>query len=578
MEKNVILENLEKITDIKEDLHKSLSDIIDKTAQVFYEDDSVTAKILDGKTTRYLLVKRPEGVSVYSESKEFRSNPFSYANIKDNKIYSSVIFNIPNQKYLQAKTKEKMEQMYKDLPTEILNKLLQMESRSMRRNGNLEVTKSLFGLEEFFAVAGVPESIKKESLKNNGKLDFLIEDTELKDLDIGIISYDIGRLYDGTVSNNFNIKNKFEFNDLDNHVWVQNKKLCFSSQNFVFVADKKENDWSVYVAPYDKDILKESISLQGLIKKIDSGTVEDIKNTVLKIKDNKIVFNDPYVFDIMINELGYSTIALEDEGLIPKGVAPGLKLLSPDEYIVNSIHNYPTLYLKYSFEQSKIAVLDHVLNVIGSGSDDFERMITGKPKNFADIEPWFGEKKIYESEKNGSRKIVFESSEDTMEIEKSNDYFHNPYPNFKKRYSLVHSENYKMMSEEWKKAALDFYLYAKEFFQDKNKSKYYHYAFEMESLNKPEKSNTEEYRKLSMLYNVRINLISDMKKAFEKRTEEQINKDYGVEFKGDKTNDADICKFLENRWLKEKERIQKFLDQTITMLESDLNKTKKMKI
>ncbi len=81
-----------------------------------------------------------------------------------------------------------------------------------------------------------------------------------------------------------------------------------------------------------------------------------------------------------------------------------------------------------------------------------------------------------------------------------------------------------------------------------------------------------------MLYNVRINLISDMKKAFEKRTEEQINKDYGVEFKGDKTNDADICKFLENRWLKEKERIQKFLDQTITMLESDLNKTKKMKI
>lgn len=344
------------------------------------------------------------------------------------------------------------------------------------------------------------------------------------------------------------------------------------------MADKKDNELNVYVTPYDKDILKESMSLQALVKKIDDGTVEDIKSTVLKIKDKKVVFSDPYVFNIMINELGYSTNALEDEGLIPKGVAPGLKLLSPDEYIVNSINNYPTLYLKYSFEQSKIAVLDHVLNVIGSGSDDFERMITGKPKSFAEIENWFGENKVYEYEKNGSRKIVFESSENTMEIEKYKDYFHVPYPNFQKRYSLVYSENYKVMSDEWKKAALDFYLYAKDFFQDKNKSKHYHYAFEMESLTKPEKSDTEESRKLSRLYNTRMNLISDMKKAFEKRTEEQINKDYGVEFKGDKTNDADICKFLENRWLKEKERIQKFLDQTITMLESDLNKTKKMKI
>ncbi len=577
MERNVVLENLEKISGIKESLHKSLIELVDKTEKVFYQDDTVTAKLLDGNTNRYLLVKRPEGVSVYSESKEFKSNPFSYANVKENQIYYSVIFKVPNVEYFKSKDKEDLE-LYKELPKELLDKLLKMKSRSMRRDANLEVTSSLFGLDEFFAVVGVPEAIKKEASKNNGKLDFLIEDPEVKDLDAGIISYNIGRLYDGAVSNKFNIKNKFEFNDLDNHVWVQNKKLCFSSQNFVFMADKKDNELNVYVTPYDKDILKESMSLQALVKKIDDGTVEDIKSTVLKIKDKKVVFSDPYVFNIMINELGYSTNALEDEGLIPKGVAPGLKLLSPDEYIVNSINNYPTLYLKYSFEQSKIAVLDHVLNVIGSGSDDFERMITGKPKSFAEIENWFGENKVYEYEKNGSRKIVFESSENTMEIEKYKDYFHVPYPNFQKRYSLVYSENYKVMSDEWKKAALDFYLYAKDFFQDKNKSKHYHYAFEMESLTKPEKSDTEESRKLSRLYNTRMNLISDMKKAFEKRTEEEITKDYGVEFKGDKTNDADICKFLENRWLKEKDKIQKFLDQTITMLKTDLNKTKKMRV
>mgnify|MGYP001415321967 CR=1 FL=1 len=576
MEKNIILENLEKISGVKEDLYNHLDLALSKIDNIFYQDESATAKILEGDSNRYLLVKRPEGISVYSESKQFRSNPFSYANVKEEQIYSTVILKVPNEKYTQEKNKEIFD-TYKDLPKELIAKLIKMETRLSKRANSFTVTQSLFGLEEFLSKVGTPKSIEKAKIVNNGKLDFLIEDLSLI-LDTGIISYNIDRLYTGSVSNKFNINNKFEFNDLDNHVWVQNKKLCFSSQNFVFVVDKKDNDWNVYVAPYDKDILKESLSLQALVKKIDSGTVDDIKNTVLKIKDNKVAFIDPYVFNIMISELGYSKMALEDEGLIPKAITPGLKLLSPNEYIVNSIHNYPTLYLKYSFEQSKIAVLDHVLNVIGSGSDDFERMIMGKPQLFSDIEPWFGENKVYELEKNGSRNIVFEDSADTMEIKKDKDYYHIPYPNFQKRYSLVHSENYKVMSDDWKKAALDFYLYAKDFFQDKNKSKFYHYAFEIESLTKPEKTDTEEYKKLSRLYNTRMNLISDMKKAFEKKTEDQITKDYGVEFIGGKTNDADICKFLENRWLKEKTKIEQFLDETITMLEGDLNKTKKMKM
>ena len=57
----------------------------------------------------------------------------------------------------------------------------------------------------------------------------------------------------------------------------------------------------------------------------------------------------------------------------------------------------------------------------------------------------------------------------------------------------------------------------------------------------------------------------------------QISKDYEVEFVGDKTKDEDIMKFLEKRWFKEKERIEKFIDETISMIETDLNKTKKIK-
>ena len=72
-------------------------------------------------------------------------------------------------------------------------------------------------------------------------------------------------------------------------------------------------------------------------------------------------------------------------------------------------------------------------------------------------------------------------------------------------------------------------------------------------------------------------LVSDIKTRFEKMSVEQISKDYEVEFLGDKTKDEDIMKFLEKRWFKEKERIEKFVDETISMIETDLNKTKKMK-
>ena len=72
-------------------------------------------------------------------------------------------------------------------------------------------------------------------------------------------------------------------------------------------------------------------------------------------------------------------------------------------------------------------------------------------------------------------------------------------------------------------------------------------------------------------------LVSDIKTRFEKMSVEQISKDYEVEFVGDKTKDEDIMKFLEKRWFKEKERIEKFIDETISMIETDLNKTKKIK-
>ena len=115
------------------------------------------------------------------------------------------------------------------------------------------------------------------------------------------------------------------------------------------------------------------------------------------------------------------------------------------------------------------------------------------------------------------------------------------------------------------------------FFQDKEKRKSYNYCFEIDNYNPDSANGTNFLLTENNISNHMKSLVSDIKTRFEKMSVEQISKDYEVEFLGDKTKDEDIMKFLEKRWFKEKERIEKFVDETISMIETDLNKTKKMK-
>lgn len=49
-------------------------------------------------------------------------------------------------------------------------------------------------------------------------------------------------------------------------------------------------------------------------------------------------------------------------------------LLTPEQFIKRAICQYPTLFTKNSFEESKFAVLDQLLNVIGNGIRDDEEL------------------------------------------------------------------------------------------------------------------------------------------------------------------------------------------------------------
>lgn len=555
-EKNIILDNLEKNKELTHYLWNALDNIVNDSTPSFFKDDEINSKILEHNKIYYLIIKYPHGIKVYSDnSKKY----FDEQKIKNEQIYSNLILSVPDEKSKEKAIHELNEKL-KNIPVESHSLYQRIYGRDIKEKYLLNTTSSLFSFNNF--MKSVNNLIDSKSVKSFDIYDLNVnEDFEF---DVETLNYKLNQIYNGLSKNKINLKNKFEFNDLDNHVWLQNDKICFSSQNFVFVASKSNEDWNVYITPTYEKSFKNLLSIKSLISKINDNSINDIENTAIKIIDGKVVFTDYSMTSIFMGELSYNLDALEEEEIINKEIPPGFKLLSPNEYITRSIISYPTLYLKYDFEQSKMAVLGHMFNTIGSGTHDFINTITGKPLDFNTIKDFFGDIAVYQYQKNGKSKLITNLNDEdenfVYPIEKDINYFHNPYPNFQKQYSLVYSSNYPLMDNEWKRAALDFYLYCKDFFNNPERSKTYHYSFEFDSLDSLSDSQKRD--------------IKDMKQRIHNLSAKKISKDYGTEFIGSPKNDDDIANFLKNRWLKEKEKIYKFLDETISMLEKDLNLTK----
>lgn len=555
-EKNVILDNLEKNKELTHYLWNTLDNIVNDSTPSFFKNDEINSKILEHNKIYYLIIKYPHGIKVYSnESKKY----FDEQKIKDEQIYSTLILSLPDEKSKEKEVQE-LNETLKTVPVKDHPLYQRIYGRDIKEKYLLNTTSSIFSFNNF--INSVNNLIDSKSVKPFDIYELNVN--EEFNFDVGTLNFKLNQIYNGLVTHKINLKNKFEFNDLDNHIWLQNDKICFSSQNFVFVASKSNEDWSVYITPtYDKTF-KNLLSIKSLISKINDNSINDIENTAIKIIDGKVVFTDYSMTSIFMGELSYNLDALEEEKIINKEIPPGFKLLSPNEYITKSIISYPTLYLKYDFEQSKMAVLGHMFNTIGSGTHDFINTITGKPLDFNTIKDFFGDVPVYQYEKNGQSKLVTHLTDDqenfVYPIEKDINHFHTPYPNFQKQYSLVYSSNYSLMDNEWKQAALDFYLYCKDFFNNPERSKTYNHSFEFDSFDTLSDSQKSE--------------ITDMKKIIHNLSLKQISKNYGTEFFGDPKNDEDIANFLQNIWLKEKEKIYKFLDKTISMLEKDLNLTK----
>ncbi len=539
MSRNIILENLEEDKQLKENLIKHIHDVFNKS-DIYFSNEKVNAVLKTGDGQSFLFIKTEKSLSVYMDC---NTPAFEHINY-DHPFYSKIV-QIPDNTYVNKFMEKEMESV-KQMGEKAQEIFLKIAKSTIKNDRELKfkITDSIYALEKFFKTVDYPEGWKKEQHNDWKNL--------LKGIDL---SFEIEMIKKYTeviekcaLDNEWTKTNKYDFNDLDNKIWIEKDYLCLTTQNDGCII-KTGKDLEVIMIDYKG--MKEHQSIHEIFEKIKNKTLNDTENRVLRLEEGQISYADIYCIDNVINTIEHAAGNLLYNKLIESIFLENEKLLTADEYAIKSIANYPGLYLKNSYEESKHAVMEHVFNVIGTGSSEFKEYIKGIPVEYSKIENLFGDKKVYERKVNEKLKIEFDEKEGSHLINKNSHW--NPYPNFQKKYSVVHSEVFKDVDLSWKKAAFDYYKKAKEYFNDEKKFKDYHSYFPNENLNKKQKKT-----------------INEMKNRFEHLTEEQISKNYEVEFIGKKNNDSDIIHFMNRWWEKDKKKINEFIDETLKMLECDL--------
>lgn len=272
---------------------------------------------------------------------------------------------------------------------------------------------------------------------------------------------------------------------------------------------------------------------------------------------------------------------MKSSPLAPLDDTPVLRLMTADEAFNVAINTYPSLYTAATLELAQFKFFDQVFNVIGNGTSTIEEFAEhyALPPENADLTQGFPEKYIGTTplyyvytevvEEHGWRSPKYGTdlaglyTED--EIKAMPHVLHSvlsnrdevkgqsrfvPYPNFKKRYSLVWNVDMGSIDPSWSEAALRFYGFAKTFFESDDAHAY------SDAVPKDPSRRVADYEEAF----ARCRKPGMSEGAYRAA----ISEAYELEYTGD-TEDF-ICR----RWAIEKARILDFLEETIGMLENVL--------
>jgi hypothetical protein len=239
-----------------------------------------------------------------------------------------------------------------------------------------------------------------------------------------------------------------------------------------------------------------------------------------------------------------------------------MKLFTPEQYTKYQIVKYPALFsgVGTTYEIARVRIMDQLFNVIGNGILDDDDLLNTLEYNsdWKSYSSKYFEQEIYyvadeeiklgaptsmlaEDVSKWKPKMLFERNKILTSMPISQ---FDPYPNFKKEYSLAYKcPLFLSLEKNWITEAIWFYEQCKEFF--KSTPGLYHYAFPKDNDN-----------------NDRI--VREQEEYFGNRTHEEISKSWKYPY------DGDTHKFLTGKWQKELVSINEFIDNSIKLLNGKL--------
>lgn len=327
----------------------------DKYKGYMYEDKQ--------NKTYYLILETKEITGVYTTEKSSYSKPFEQfinGNLDSLKYYASHVISIFNSKKIEEEINKELQDRLSMFPENVKNHMREYVIETFFRANDFsqqKVTSNPYILKTFL------QFLENNEFTSEFDKDFLYKNPQLYNkvqtrvAEFGLV---LESTKEGLKQNNITEKNKFEYNDLDNHVWKNGQYIVSTEQNFSWVTDfLDKNNFTVYasLSPHNGNGSKAK-STTGLLKKIKSGEELDfIDYVALHVENGKVVYaNNSFMYSLDFNILLNKNV-LEEEGMLTVDYG-NVDITSFD---------YQFAYSNKTYDTNKVAFLVHALFILGNG-------------------------------------------------------------------------------------------------------------------------------------------------------------------------------------------------------------------
>lgn len=391
---NFVAEALQKEATFIENVSLFSNDFFEQLTDIHYQDKERLVKSFrnSSNTMLYVFLKEKSGLAVFGNDIHSFQNKqtsnqileltigFYKKRIEEKnpeiELYLPMIFKLPaktsknpekvveeiRKKFLSGELASNIKEYIDNLKEEFKDEVSKnpnvvenifMEAIAGKRQ-TLKATSSIFSIQEYCNILSektafiTPDNAFFNSLqtKTNEELNERLPNLKI----------DLKFIEEVCIKNNFNsIKNRFEFNDLDNHAWLKKGNLVLTAQSSGFYVQKKDNDnFTIYFLDKEyQDVEKEIKRIEDLILK---NKINDYRDITMKVENGKVVKSDNSLILALFLSVGFTCKNMEEQKLHKR------------EYPVDmSSYQYQRDFYYTKYNMSEFQFLNQALLTLGSG-------------------------------------------------------------------------------------------------------------------------------------------------------------------------------------------------------------------